>query len=448
MNIAIYHGFTDIHYEMLGYFIEYMKYSNINFNIYALSTNKTGLEWYNFYCKKFNLLLEWKNPSLFNPYIYNFIILLTDDDLSFKNEWLVEFGKEKVICIDHHCTIRREYEMLYRIGTRFFYNRPYLDWIIPCYYGITKNNKEIILNQSSKIKVLCIGVQNTPLDINFLKDLFDNFNEIEFHIAARIIQNKFENFLNIFIYEMCETELLFEHVYTSQYILCINRIDNYHPASNSISGAIPIAFSYGCQLILPELWQKYYNFKSIISYKDNYVQKNGTTKLILSKNINLNNIYNELNELVLNRNIILDKIFKYKNINDNNIWYSSILNILNYSYPNIYISVSNNLDQDKILNLQKIFRKIYLINNDLPFINDYIINIDIDYINKINTCIFIEINNILENYDIVQKILTILSNRHFQDIILLNNINNFIEYYTRYNICYNYDNKLIMIPQK
>mgnify|MGYP000927194021 CR=1 FL=1 len=34
MTIALYHGFTEIHFEMLGYFIEYIKLNNINITIF------------------------------------------------------------------------------------------------------------------------------------------------------------------------------------------------------------------------------------------------------------------------------------------------------------------------------------------------------------------------------------------------------------------------------
>ena len=50
-------------------------------------------------------------------------------------------------------------------------------------------------------------------------------------------------------------------------------------------------------------------FKSCISYLDNHVQNNGQSKLTLSKNINLDNIYNELYEIINHRNNVFDNIF-------------------------------------------------------------------------------------------------------------------------------------------
>ena len=80
MTIALYHGFTEIHFEMLGYFIEYIKLNNINIDIYAISSNNTGSQWYKYYETLFSVTSVWKDPQDFNPTLYDLIILLTDDD--------------------------------------------------------------------------------------------------------------------------------------------------------------------------------------------------------------------------------------------------------------------------------------------------------------------------------------------------------------------------------
>ena len=346
MKIALYHGFPDIHFEMLGYFLEYIKYSNICIDIYAISNNISGCEWKNYYKKIFNMDVEWNNPLSFNPYVYDLIILLTDDDKSFKEEWLIEFGKQKVICIDHCGIIRRD-NVMERIGTRFFSHRPNCYWALPCYYGINKYHKKNILQNldlDSKIKILCIGIQNRPPFIEFLIDLFEDFENLEFHIIARFFDTKYEAYSNIHVYEKCPTNLMFELAQECQYILCLDNPNNSFPIANSISGAVPISFSYGCRLILPYKWQQYYNFKSCIPYYDNHLQKNGQTKLLLSKDNNLDIIYDELYDLILHRNKIFDIVLKtqYQIKKLFNTWQSKILSLLDYPIPKIFINVGYN----------------------------------------------------------------------------------------------------------
>jgi len=361
MSIALYHGFTEIHFEMLGYFIEYIKFNNINIDVYAINSNNTGSQWHKYYETLFSITSVWKDPIYFNPTLYDLIILLTDDDKTFKEEWLETYGLNKVICIDH-CGLIRRNNMKIRIGTRFFHRRPNCYWALPCYYGIDKNKKlELLSNidenlnkyyiSDKKIKVLCIGIQNRPPCIEFLTSLFENFNNLEFHIIARFFDNKFEEYTNIYIYENCPTALMFELAKNSLYILCLENPNNQFPIADSISGAIPLAFSYGCQLILPFTWQQCYNFKSAISYNDNFLQKNGQSRLTLQNNINLDLIYDELYKLVLHRNktfdLVLNSYIKkpYTEIE----WYMQLLRLLNYSIPNIFIFIG---DFTEILSLE------------------------------------------------------------------------------------------------
>ena len=292
-----------IHYEMLGYILEYIKHTPyITFNIYA-KLIYSGIDWLNYYNDNFNMNISWYDPDNFNPENYDYIILLTDDDMTFKNDWLIKYYN-KIITINHFHKNRRILTK-YNIGTRFFVSNPEQKWTLPSYIGINKNDKLNTL--TNKIIVSCIGIQNIPPSTLFLRDLFTNFDEIEFHIIARNISYNYDN-NNIYTYTNPTPQFMFNIIKKSQYILCIDKPHNHNPKSNSISGAIPLSFSYGCNLIIPEIWQTYYNFKSCISYLDNHVQNNGQSKLTLSKNINLDNIYNELYELINNRNNVFNNI--------------------------------------------------------------------------------------------------------------------------------------------
>ena len=434
MKIAIYHGFEIIHFEMLGYLIEYFIKSKINIDIYADSININDLEWNEYYDKAFNINMNWIDCNIFNHEQYNYIILLTDDDYSFKEEWLIKYGKDKVIIIDHSAHIRRaEGNVLARIGTRFFSNRPSCLWALPCYNGINKKNKIDYLNKLNNINVTCIGIQNRPPSVFFLTNLFSNFEDITFHIISRNIEEIYTGYDNIKTYLYCPTKIMFEIVKISHYILCIDNPINSEPIANSMSGAIPISFSYGCNLIIPETWQKHYNFKSIIEYKEN-------SKITLSKNIPLDSIYDELYYLISHKNKVFDKIIK----NDSKKYYSKyglILESLNLKLPNILIT--NNF----ISNISLDFREIHNdsnSNNIIPYCNIYN-NIDYYKINEPFMKIFNNINN-----DSIKDI-ELISLRHFKDIIIIENldISNLIPIINIYNknkycVYYTFENNVII----
>lgn len=325
MKIAIYHGFYNLHFEMLGYLFEYFQSNNIlsEIDFYGY-INIFSYEWWSFYNKHFNIKLNWIDPRLFNSKsnLYNsndYIFLVTDDDYSFNNNSPPSHHSDivkreqsnnniKIISIEHIDYIRRV-EVYERIGTRFFFNRPECNWALPCFNAMDKDNKINILKNENKINLIIIG-QNQPKNINKLKDLFINFNDINFYLVVREIEYEYEKYDNVFIYEYCLTSILLELLKKCHYVLCYDINNNEHYAKKSISGSIPLCFSFGCKLILPSYWNYFYNFKSSITYNQN-------DNLILEKNINLNDIYDERNKLIQHRNNVFDKILFHKNIN----WY-------------------------------------------------------------------------------------------------------------------------------
>lgn len=375
MEISIYHGFKDIHFEMLGYFLEYIKYSNIKIDIYALD-KFVGLEWKTYYEKTFDMKIDFHNPLEFDPEKYKLIFLLTDDDKSFHNSWLEKFGETKVVSIDHCGFIRRN-NMMLRIGTRFFYRRPSCLWALPSYTAITKLDKKRYLQNQPKIKVMCIGIQNRPPTIIFLKNLFENFNEIEFHIIARFLIVNYEGYDNIFSYQICPTEKMCELIKDSRYVLCIHNPKNNFSYSDSISGAIPMAYNNGCQVIIPNDWQQFYNYKSVITYKDNEVQNNGETRLKLTNEIPLDDIYDELYTFTSNRNRVFNTAIKkiypkldYDRPCDN--WFSNIIKVLKLHVPYIFVETGT-FKGETINNIKKDFLEVHSIE-----INDNLYNYNVE----------------------------------------------------------------------
>jgi hypothetical protein len=423
MKLAIYHGFESIHYEMLGYFIEYILHTKVDIDIYS----HILLDWKEYYEDLFNIKLHWNNPNLFNPELYDLIFLLTDDDYSFKNEWLEKYGTSKVISIDHCGTIRRG-NMLDRISTRSFARRPTCKWALPCYYGISKSDKKLLLD-NDKIKVTCIGTQNMPPSIEFLRKLFSNFDEIEFHIIGRYIPYKYDSD-NIKVYNMCPTKLMHDIIKKSHYIFCIENPNNYYPIADSMSGSIPLSFGYGCQLILPSNWQKYYNFKSTVQYENTLINS-----ITLPFNTDLDLIYQEQYELISHRNRMIDSCIKIKFPMFNYIYYNTntivdIIKDLNLCKPFIFAENNTNIG----ITLKSYFRELH---------NDLIENLS----NKINesTLFYLDISDNLINN------ISMLGTRKYIDIIMINNCDyndDIIKSYSRQCHHYIYDNKFIIYPQK
>ena len=483
MKIALFQGLVVIHNEMIGYIIEYLINSKYDFDIYAhvdftlYNNDKTIVEivykiidnniicdlcseWKLYYETFFLQSLKWYAPLTFNPELYDLIFVLTDDDSAFHDEWLNNYG-HKIILIEHHNKIRRPQNIFNRIGVRFFNSRPLLKWILPCYNGISINNKQQI--QNNKINVSCVGTQNIPPSVEFLRLLFNNFDDITFHIIAYDIKNDLIAD-NIKLYPLCTTVKMFEVIKLSQYILFIHHQTNGCD-SCKMSGAIPIAFSYGCQIIIPELWQQYYSFKSAITYKDNYIQNNGLTKLTLSLNTQLELVYNELYEMINHKNIVLDNIiYQYCQNNNtiNNIHcipltpYKIIINKLSLSNPKIV--VINNYEN----NLQYDFREVHIKNiddfNKCKLNNCYLYNnIDYKHIKE-------PLLRVYNSLEISPNDINLISLRSYNDIIIINNnnddnnddnddnyyINNLLKVYSKnkYYSFYNYNNMKLIIPIK
>jgi GR25 family glycosyltransferase involved in LPS biosynthesis len=317
MKVSIFNGFN-FHYEMIGYVIDYFK-SNILLDIYTPISN-ISIEWKEYYENVFNIKLNWYNVNDYDPANYDNIILLTDDDYSFKEEWLKNHST-KIICINHNGSrIRRRTS--YHIGTRYFNLRPQCNWAIPSYQIINIEEKKKILKENNKINILMLGTQNTPHSENILISLFDNFDDIEFHIINRMIPYKYTK-QNISIYQNCSVDAMISIAKKCDYILCVDyTLENGHinkqPIHNSMSSSVPLSFSIGCQLIIPSAWNDYYKFKSAITYDD---------MIHLNKETKLNDIYDELNEIILHRNNTFNNNIDHIKIYKDNTSVSILTNI-------------------------------------------------------------------------------------------------------------------------
>ena len=184
------------------------------------------------------------------------------------------------------------------IGTRFFIKRPELEWILPSYNIVKLEDKKKILLLQSKINIAIIGDRGIPPNEEILIELFDNFDDIVFHIINRRILHKY-NKSNIHTYKNINTNNMMEICIKCNYILCLNLPSNKNQICDNMSGSIPLSFGTGCQLIIPSIWNEYYKFNSVVSYTD---------KIIVKKETPLDSVYNELDQIISKRDYVFNKI--------------------------------------------------------------------------------------------------------------------------------------------
>ncbi len=447
MSLAVYQGCPHCHYEMLGYVIEYIKYTKISNVVIYVEDNITSNGWRLWYESVFNIKIGWTNPRLYNPDNHIKTIVLTEDDPTFKEEWIQNYP-EKIIMIAHNTKAYKK-DTFARIHTRFLAKRPNALWALPCYFSITKEQKKDILKNLNVINVVCVGVQNTPPSIEFLKDLIGNFDNsdipIHFHIIARYFIKKYDSYpSNVHLYENCSTETMTTILKNAHYVLCCEFEGNQYPIYDSMSGAIPIAFSFCCKLIIPNIWQLFYGFSSAIGYNDEILQKNGKTTINLSSEIDIDNIYNETYSLISHRNKIFDLTLKSNLIRGKieNHWKLEVLQMLSYTrIPNVYFNINKKISDDEFLLIKRDFREIHFIGNGKS--ENYVYNHEnIEYIKNINTTIFFEVDNVnLKEY------WNILNDRQYLDIILIYNISidNLRNFYKKHCMIYNLNNFGVLV---
>jgi len=270
-KIAIYNGFP-FHYEMIGYIINYCILKNIQLDIYTETGN--NMDWLKFYLLTFpknSFRLKKKND--YNPFNdYTKIILLTDDDFHFKNEWI----NNKIICIDHDEKNRRD-QIDIHIGTRYYPFRPYLDWALQVYKIIDINEKINI----SKKNIVLIGNNVRYFKTTHINRI-KNFEDYNFILIDRFVYDYIDNSVkersNITIYSQISTIKMIDILKESQYVF-ITDIEDKN--KERISASIPLSLNCLCNMIMPKEMNKYYNFKSVIEYEDEIIIKESNSKLVL-----------------------------------------------------------------------------------------------------------------------------------------------------------------------
>lgn len=243
---------------MIGYLIEYCVSKNILLDIYTETFN--NMDWIKFYLITFpKNSFKLKKKEDYNPdNNYTKIILLTDDDFHFKDEWI----NDKVICIDHDKENRRK-QINIHIGTRYYVNRPHLDWALQVYKLIDIKQKISI----SKKNIVIIGNNLRYFNIEYINRI-NNFDKYNFIFVDRYvddyIDSRFKSLENIVIYNQISTIGLMDLLKKSDYVFLSDIEDK---KKERISASISLALNCLCTMIIPKDMNKYYNFKSVIEYE-------------------------------------------------------------------------------------------------------------------------------------------------------------------------------------
>lgn len=441
MKIAVFHDYSDIHYEMLGYLIDYFLSTKIQVDYFA-EASVFGIEWKSYYEDLFKINLTWNRTINFDPKSYDLVFLVTDNDPGYDIINKItnsNIDSENVICIDHHVSIRKK-EAFYRIGTRFFQLRPNCPWALPTYRAISPNEKFHYVKQSDKIKVCCMGIQNVPPDVNFLQELFTNFDSIEFYVIARKIETKNQlTSPNIIILENCSTIDMMNLMKSIDYILCLENPNNLNPQKNCISASIPMAFNYLTRLIIPNTWQQNYSFDSVVPYDDTTLQKSkNQTKITLEK-LDEKMIYKINDELIFHighRNNTFDRAIKIKFPKlksdililkpENKSLFSRINKFLELDKFDCLVSLNGEYIDSDAMNY---FREIKIFTSD--FINNYqnvnfhkkeSFDLIVSRIEEpiIFNCFVVKPENLFETeyLDKIVEQINLISKRNFQDLVI------------------------------
>jgi len=389
MRIALFHGFTQIHYEMMGYLIDYCLSSRVEFDIFAV---EDSFGWKQWYADHFGINVEWQHPIHFDGSKYDYIVVLTDDDPSYRFQHKTEYRRRafaiaygaKTVYIDHHADVRTGiYEVLAHVATRDFASTPRL-WALPTYI-ITPFHKKVecVGGDHERLHIACVGNGNVPYDTSTLTSIFPNApSYLTFHCINRkmpaglLREANGEAASYVKCYECADTVQMMDILAKCSHVLCLTHPGDDKRAANIMSGVIPLSFAHGCQLILPQSWQDVYKFTSALPYAPD-------TTIHLDRQAYLDAleaVYKEASQLVHRRNCVFDRVFQ-KNARVDSIsspvieslarkpsWFRALCKEVNMPLPNVFVETGT-LQGDGIASVIDDFREVHSIELKKDFVD-------------------------------------------------------------------------------
>ena len=257
-KILIYNGFP-FHYEMIGFMLDFCR----KYTIEATLVNKVmNDEWIDLYKQKFNFQYLQDIPSQLNS--FNLIVLLTDDDMSYPNHLIFN----NTICIDHSIQQNRRPQVKYHIPIIPFHAK-ITDFILPVFDYITIETKIKKISEHKRPIITFLGDSAIPCDSSVLR-VISNLHDFDIYIINRRIVNKNFNLPNVFFFENIPANHMFELLISSTYICYIpNKTSSSSPKHyecKSMTAAMPLSFTTGCKLIIPQNMNKFLKLNSVLEY--------------------------------------------------------------------------------------------------------------------------------------------------------------------------------------
>jgi hypothetical protein len=465
MKIAIFHN-EDIHFEVLGYLIDYLQTCDIEFHIYSgfsIGTyiGETYSRWYNNFFQK---QIIWKTNNILESNInYDVVFLVTDDNPmynSIKDKYL-----NKTISIDHWLNSRNECKV--QIGTRKFYSRPELPYAMQCYNIISKEDKFELLRTKDRIQVVFVGRFNVPNSFTF--SFFNNFENIDFHLIIWDMNPYYIEFLkhipNFYVHCQMETEDMMNLMKNSHYVFFNpSYIEGY--AKHKTSATLQLAISTLVKVIIPKSWNDNYQFdqRFIVEYDDlDYLRPNKQINLTLEDYFrSLDLLSNERRNHIAHRNIIfeqaIEEIVGFNHPRLKSSWLTKAFSRLCLtSFPKVFVGIESCFEN----NIINDFREVHIINSISTEIiknhraYNYTDNSTTSILETVcgsilEPSVFLIEENVMGGQEYYSKVFNTLSTRETNDIIIINFIINLnsIQTTKKYSI-YHFENEpfIILIPK-
>ena len=465
MNIAIYHD-EDIHFEMLGYLIDYCYNYDIIPHIYSCFTTGThiGETYARWYDSFFNKQLEWRTDNILNSDIdYDIVFLVTDDNPRYnliKDRYL-----NKTISIEHWYNSRNDVPI--KVGTRRFFNRFEKTYAMPCYSIISEQEKLELLRSKNRLQVVFVGRFNFPS--SFTLAFFNHFEDIDFHVIIWNMKPSYTKFLksvpNLFIHIEIDTVEMMNIMKESHYVFFNpSYIEGY--SAHKTSATLHLAFSTLVKPIIPKQWNANYGFNSnlIIEYDDlEYLRPDKNLNLTFEdcfQSIKFLSIQRR-NEIA-NRNIVFDNAIQ--NIIGSKLptlktsWITKVFSRLSLNHPGIFVGIETCIHNTIIHD----FREIHMFNTistELPnhhclynYTGDNTVELLSSVIDSFcEPVVFFIDENPLGGLTYYNELLSLLFKRYWDDIIVFNFIVNNTEFIPVIKDYYIYrfanENFTILIPK-
>ena len=304
--MLIYNGLT-YHYEMFGCILDFCDAYGIESTVVNIKKGDDSCSWFDLYLQKYTFKYLDKLPPSKELDNYLFVLLLTGDDMSFPKNYITR----NIICIDHILKNKRPLIKYHFLTGPFKKN---MNYILPIFEYIDYETKIEILKKNNRPIITFVGDNSIPRNLSNLSKIIININKFDIYIINRKIYKKMHSskLPNMYFFEHIPAVKMFELLSSTNYIF-------YYPANRKsysqinnkiITACIPLSFSTGCKLIIPQRMNKCFQFKSIVTYS------NKKTKFYLNESPSLLDTFKERDQLIKIRDANIFKLpHLYKKIN-------------------------------------------------------------------------------------------------------------------------------------